>query len=36
MEDQAAQISVEEQTHITTIQTFEKDLASGSCFLFFF
>ncbi|KAF9670509.1 hypothetical protein SADUNF_Sadunf13G0076400 [Salix dunnii] len=29
VEDQAAKISVEEQTHITTIQTLEKDLASA-------
>ncbi|KAB5529804.1 hypothetical protein DKX38_019885 [Salix brachista] len=29
VEDQAAKISVEEQTHITTIQTLEKDLVSA-------
>lgn len=29
VEDQAAKISVEEQTHITTFQTLEKDLASA-------
>ncbi|CAK7344521.1 unnamed protein product [Dovyalis caffra] len=29
VEDQAAKISVEEQTHITTIQALEKDLASA-------
>lgn len=29
VEDQAAKISVEEQTHITTFQTFDKDLASA-------
>ncbi|XP_011011067.1 PREDICTED: uncharacterized protein LOC105115758 isoform X2 [Populus euphratica] len=29
VEDQAAKISVEEQSHITTIQTLEKDLASA-------
>ncbi|KAG6736947.1 hypothetical protein POTOM_060107 [Populus tomentosa] len=29
VEDQAAKISVEEQTHITTFQTLDKDLASA-------
>lgn len=29
MEDQATKISVEEQTQLTTIQTFESDLTSG-------